>query len=516
MDLKKKVVILLKLSNNLLYLCMYVNKYIKYRDKCKMLAGNFKSSDFIKSNKKKILGKGTYGCVISPPLKCLGDVLKPKQSDPDYAEKIKEYTKLTSGLVSKLMLPEEAEKEFQTTRIVSSFDPDSTYLIYPVRICDVNPDDLFKNKEKTEYIDAIQTCINNDYNPLNMQNDEENIFLPENAKLLYYRYGGKEIFKLNLNPNQIFLLFTNVLHLLNGVNTLHQNNFVHMDINNKNVIVQKNNLLPRLIDFGLSIKIEDYFTKIFDENGGYPDVLNVNYVIWPIELRFISKMFCKKLSKTNLLSKVRYILNQLTDEPHHLYTQLSFLAMNNNIPEILLEYNNIGLIQDSSKFWSEIIDTAIEPKLNNDIMDSWRQSLPTIPNDLFQYKLVQGSPEFELFSKILKGVDIYSLGFLLSELYLTYVGQIPLFIPHNNKMYKILNSELNPIDINYLNITFLDTLYDELTIPYFEFVKKLVNFNFNLRLDITSTINEFMLILPRFNILLSDEFKELHTVRHSN
>jgi len=290
-----------------------------------------------------------------------------------------------------------------------------------------------------------------------------------------------------------------------------------MDINHKNIILKRQDLLPHLIDFGLSIKIEDYFNTIFYVNKEdvniYPDTLNTNYPIWPIELRFISKMFCQKLTPANLLSKIKYIYEQISGEPRQLYSILTYSIMNNTLPETLVQYNGLLLTKNPEQFWLDIINKSITPSINNPQINAWRNSLPNKKDDLLNYKLKSGTPEFELHSKILKGIDIYSIGFLLSQMYIRYVGQMNIHIPKNGKNYQLIDINFNEMKINDLNIQFLDKLYYQLTIPFYEFVNKLVNFDFNLRLDIESAINEFKLLIPLFDILKTSDFDELYIAR---
>jgi hypothetical protein len=81
------------------------NKINKYKSKLEKLIGG-KRNRINKLNKKILLGDGTYGCIISPPLKCRGDPKKPIQPDlnglselekramiKSHIENLKEYKK---------------------------------------------------------------------------------------------------------------------------------------------------------------------------------------------------------------------------------------------------------------------------------------------------------------------------------------------------------------------------------------------------------------------------------------
>lgn len=497
------------------------NKVNKYKSKLENLIGG-KRNRINKLNNKNLLGNGMYGCIISPPLKCRGDPEKPVQPDltdlselekrsmiKSHIENLKEYNKLYIGQVSKLMDQDKAEREFNETRALAGLDPDYKYFIYPNKICPIESSQLYQ--KNGNYISAIGTC------------DAEFNDPDANLHLLYSNYSGKIILKHSLNPSEVLKLLIGLENILVGINILHTNNLVHMDIKSGNVLTQKKdgNVVSHIIDFGLMIHIPDLFKRLLNI---YPSLSQTNYFIWPIELKYIS------------LSGTRTIRQTISDVNSYVASTLSSFRANGNNNHLQTHILNRGVPEQMYKYSDDIPDpifgirriTAEASILTNDMtladllkntytyfntpeIIAWKQSIIPLGYVAFRAtKLVPGTPEFSLYSKVLKGVDIYSIGILFLQVYAKYVGQITTTLPNPiGKNYKLCNIKLIKVELPPALIPYLNRLFDELTTPLTNFCLRCTHLNFIKRIDAPTALAEFQALIPRFNILADPQFEEL-------
>jgi len=512
---------------------MYINKLNKYKSKLEDLVGGKRErADILKQNEKKFIGQGSYSCITAPPIKCLGDPIKPKQPDENgltpeqiaqarqqYMTELKAYSGLYKEQISKLMDPIPAKREFDETRILVGLDPDKRYFIWPNKICDVDPQYL--RKPDGSYLSSLQMC----------KTQFEQV--DANKKLLYIDYSGKPIYKVNiLNTSEIPLIFNSVINLLEGINVLHANNLVHLDIKISNILTLKKGgiITSKFIDFGLMIYIPNFFERITDQ---YPD-LNTNYNIWPIELKYLSLHFLNGTNHSRITKLTKMHLKDKNVELQQTFNQWFSLGISSVLTLYEDDVTDIGsgfrrvtplsslYIYDDTRL--ALIDNAKNAIVSPEIM-AWKQTLPIdksltyITSDhvkaaLSPIRLAPGSPEFILHSIILKGVDIYSIGIVLAQIYAKYVGQVLSTQPYDDgKIYKLLNYKFQRIILPPLLIPYLDRLNDELTTPFTYLCKRFMEFNYTKRIKAPEALAEYTAFLPRFAILSDPQFEELCNYR---
>lgn len=500
---------------------MYKNKLDKYLSKIEDLTGG-KRNRINKINEKKLLGDGSYGCIISPPLKCRGDPEKPKQPSlvglselekrdtvMEHIEKLKEYTELYRGQVSKIMDRRHAEKEYAETRILAALDPEYKYFAYPNKICLAETNQLRKNNG--HYIDAFGSC------DAEFQDNDANLHL------LYSNYSGKRILKQNLNPSEILKLLIGLENILNGVNILHANNLVHMDIKSDNVLTQKKdgNVVSHMIDFGLIIHIPDLFERLF----GYTHLTQTNYFIWPIELKYISVTGTLTINDTpdEIDAYIAQILSIF--KLNNNYNNIQAYVFDKGVPKNMYQYSDnvndpiYGIRRFTPDASILLSDDTLADLLKNTYMYfntseiiAWKRTLDSLDEAGFRAtKLMPGSPEYILYSKVLKGVDIYSIGILFAQVYAKYVGQIKTILPNYlvYKNYELRNFKLVRVEIPPALIPYLNRLFDELTIPFTDFCHRCMQLNFMKRIDAPTALAEFQALIPRFDILKDPNFDKL-------
>lgn len=197
-----------------------------------------------KQNGGKVLGKGTYGCVVDPAFEC-------------------KKTPSNKNKVSKLMSDREQlsiDAEIKISKILKKADPDNYYTIYADDSC------IIKSNEIDFIDDEKKLC-----NDVRKGATVANLIMPRGGPQLgeilhNNKFTRKELLKI-------------LLHLLYGCRMLLDNHIAHFDLSDRNILMVKdknNKYRPVMIDFGLftPTNYKD-FKIIINTESKY---------IWPIEV----------------------------------------------------------------------------------------------------------------------------------------------------------------------------------------------------------------------------------------
>lgn len=301
----------------------------------------------------KYIGRGTFGCTFRPAVRCKAEKMREKNA------------------IAKVMTVKNADSEYKFTPLLMKIDPEQIFTLYPYKICEPQLDATNLNYR------ASSEC--------------SDILSKAQKKVIFLKDGGADLFNvLERLPkggfNKIHRnLFRAFMNLFLGLEHLHKNDFVHLDIKLENIVCKitsglelrifgffpggKPNYLMKFIDFGLSNTVDEAF-----KNNTF-----FSYVVWPFELRLASDTYflgLADLTAADLKSdfyKIRYF-NQ--------------------------EYLPYWLLRDAAK-------------------------TPTIAS----YKAIQTyikslGPEgkLEVRREILKKADVYGLGLVLANCYYTLTG----------------------------------------------------------------------------------------------
>jgi serine/threonine protein kinase len=173
----------------------------------------------------KLMDEGLYGCIFTPPLRCKD---KPKQLP---------QTSVSDLVLSKIILNKYADQEFSVAKTISKIPLWKNYFIVSESIC--SPARVQKDKD-------LDDCDVLDDHKLS------------EFKILQMPYGGMPLntYRFNLNSFD-FMDFTK--HFIEAGALLNLFGIVHRDIHHGNILVD-NNDVPRIIDFNLSIFVEQTVT----------------------------------------------------------------------------------------------------------------------------------------------------------------------------------------------------------------------------------------------------------------
>lgn len=234
------------------------------------------------------IGEGAYGCVYYPPLKC--------KNMKSYNEKYKNYVMKLSNAGNSIM-----ENEICT--VIRSIPNYEEYFI-PLsgEQCVISSDEL--NNIKCDSYD-------DDYS-----NQYVGYFMPS---------GGIDLHKyFEKHQVSIQYLWKIIIHLLDAIIILHNNNIIHLDIKSRNILIDKNNI-PRLVDFGISEFIDTF---------EFPDFAG-DYTRYPIFYNILQSEYMG--NEQHLKEFYRGTYGDVYDTNEYYFTEGSEEA---KIDESIIEYNS--------------------------------------------------------------------------------------------------------------------------------------------------------------------------------
>lgn len=196
----------------------------------------------------RILGKGTYGCIYQPILKC--------RKKRGKALKVSNH-----GLVGKITSKNDAQNELAIAKLLNKIPESSKYtIISELESCTPRA----KSRQDD---DDIEHC---DYLKDNKLQDSIQLLMP---------WGGYPLSRVNLDP-YTFDFFRFCEEILACGAFLVTNNLCHFDIWGQNFLFDKQNK-PKLIDFGFTFQpnnltIDDLKARwrvyVFDHDTETPEV----------------------------------------------------------------------------------------------------------------------------------------------------------------------------------------------------------------------------------------------------
>ena len=215
----------------------------------------------------KVIGEGTYGCVLKPSLTC-----KDKKIILNYNDKI-----------SKIMMNKHAQTEMKDYVGINMIDPDNKYHLAPQECI---PENSKKNKTSV----------------INCKEGKDMVKKMNKYKLIVMKFGGPDLYNffytpLEDTPNNIKRIsdfWKEAVNLFKAVQLFIQNGMIHHDFKPENIVYDESKGSLKVIDFGL---LQTKNKIIQDSNNG-------NYWLSMYHFNFPPEMFL-------------YNKKKLFDNKHH-------------------------------------------------------------------------------------------------------------------------------------------------------------------------------------------------------
>jgi len=208
----------------------------------------------------KVIGEGTFGCVHKPPLKCNNNTRRKKDS------------------ISKLMTEHNATKELGEFNHIDAADADQHFYLGKPDKCslDITLDNMR----------GINNCPSKKFNPEKIRE----------YALLVMKYGGQDLdafgeevqtwTKTKEHVDAIELFWLEAVRLFYGLKVLHDNNVVHHDIKQQNIVYDQATNRANFIDFGFMDKKS---TRIYASKISANWLGNKHHWSFPLEAVYWNK-----------------------------------------------------------------------------------------------------------------------------------------------------------------------------------------------------------------------------------
>lgn len=221
------------------------------------------------SKKLKFMNSGAYGCVFSPGINCSTKQLTTKK----YITKIqnRRETSLNETVLGK---------------IIKEIPESSRYFAPILENCSVDISDI---NDETE----LKKCKILDRNVKLREQKYETNRIQYVGKYTLMEYLKNETTKIDKASSYLSKLINSHVTILHGIEKLNNANLIHFDIKENNIMCRDKSGHPVLIDFGMSINIENMDTeknplsKTFFASG-------IEYSPWCIEICLIHRLIANR------------------------------------------------------------------------------------------------------------------------------------------------------------------------------------------------------------------------------
>lgn len=332
--------------------------------------------------------------------------------------------------VSKLMIKEYAMDEMNENTMIDKLDPRFEFHLESPYVCNLPETSIYDihNEDGADDCRNLDTILDREH--VVMQQQDGGYSLTQYLDLI-----SDEVSQQGATALKLFVAkFHSLVH---GIEVMSKQNISHFDIKPDNIVYNPRNKKVRFIDFGIAGKYNDILKRTYNFDTIYP--------YYPIDIFFAYDDY--ESIKNSSLKR----------------------DLNINILEAVKSYKLDGYIR---KFTSNLFlkpnENPYIKTFNKDIMNEYRN-------------LVNKFTEEDFKSGILEKVDIFSLGMVFVELWVSFLDirfiymtdeELERFIDVNNykrekvfirKFYKLILRMIHPLITNRINVRDLVTEFKNLS-----------------------------------------------------
>ena len=286
-----------------------------------------------------VIGEGTFGCAHKPSMMC------------------RDKTHRNANEISKLMTSVNAIKELKEFALIDAADKEKQFYLGKPRKCEVAR--ILSN------IRSIRNCPSGRFEP-------EKI---DNYSLLVMNYGGKDLdifgeevatwTKTKEHVDAIELFWLEVVRLFYGLKVLHDNNVLHHDIKQQNIVYDQATNRVNLIDFGF---MEKKSTRIYASKIEANWLGNKHHWSFPLEAVYWNKDIYMLAASARGKSKKAYreFAESVADNCGYFFTSvIHFNANKSKIDKVAAvgtrnAFSNVLEFEPNDESYNRFIDKSID------------------------------------------------------------------------------------------------------------------------------------------------------------
>ena len=286
-----------------------------------------------------VIGEGTFGCAHKPSMMC------------------RDKTHRNANEISKLMTSVNAIKELKEFALIDAADKEKQFYLGKPRKCEVAR--ILSN------IRSIRNCPSGRFEP-------EKI---DNYSLLVMNYGGKDLdifgeevatwTKTKEHVDAIELFWLEVVRLFYGLKVLHDNNVLHHDIKQQNIVYDQATNRVNLIDFGF---MEKKSTRIYASKIEANWLGNKHHWSFPLEAVYWNKDIYMLAASARGKSKKAYreFAESVADNCGYFFTSvIHFNANKSKIDKVAAvgtknAFGNVLEFEPTDESYNRFIDKSID------------------------------------------------------------------------------------------------------------------------------------------------------------
>lgn len=286
-----------------------------------------------------VIGEGTFGCAHKPSMQC--------------------RDKKTRNIneISKLMTSANAVKELNEFALIDAADKRKQFYLGKPRKCEV--DRILSN------IRSIRKCPSGRFEP-------EKI---DNYSLLVMKYGGQDLAqfgeevqtwtKTKEHVDAIELFWLEVVRLFYGLKVLHDNNVLHHDIKQQNIVYDQATNRVNLIDFGF---MEKRSARISTAKRSANWLGNKHHWSFPLEAVYWNKDIYMLAASARGKSKKAYreFAESVADNCGYFFTSVIHFNANKSKIDKVAEvgtknaFRNVLEFEPTDESYNRFIDKSID------------------------------------------------------------------------------------------------------------------------------------------------------------
>ena len=286
-----------------------------------------------------VIGEGTFGCAHKPSMIC------------------RDKTHRNANEISKLMTSVNAAKELNEFALIDSADKEKHFYLGKPRKCEVAR--ILSN------IRSIRKCPSGRFEP-------EKI---DDYSLLVMKYGGQDLeqfgeevrtwTKTKEHVDAIELFWLEVIRLFYGLKVLHDNNVLHHDIKQQNIVYDQATNRTNFIDFGF---MEKKSTRIYAAKLSASWLGNKHHWSFPLEAVYWNKDDYMNAASTKGKSESAYkaFAKSVADNCQYLFTSCAPIKANKLKRDEVVKrvtvgaFKNVLAFEPTDEAYNQFIDKSID------------------------------------------------------------------------------------------------------------------------------------------------------------